>query len=409
MSDAHQPDLAPFVIDVPDEELQDLRRRLHATRWAADPDNDDESYGIGTRALKELAEYWADGFDWRAVERQMNTFRHHRVEIDGVPVHFIREPGKGPHPKPLILSHGWPWTFWDWSKVIRPLADPAAFGGDPADAFDVIVPSLAGFGFSTPLARGDMNFWKMAEIWHTLMTRTLGYARYAAAGSDYGALVSEQLGHKYAAQLHGIHLSSTIPLTIFQGERPWDLTDGQKVPPGTPPGLREEILLSQRTYASHVAVHILDGQTITHGLNDSPVGMLAWILQRWKHWSDKHADFDRVFPRDHILTNATIYWVNQAIGSSIRAYANANRYPWRPSHQHTPLVQAPTGLSFLLGDPGYPGARLDTFVEDFKKGPLAEMYNLVYAKAHARGGHFAAWENPDAMIEDIRQTFRLAG
>jgi hypothetical protein len=131
-----------FVVEVSDDVLEDLRNRLKATRWSTDLNNEDEFYGISTGYLRDLVEYWADGFDWRAAERKINEFSHHRVEIDGAPVHFIREPGKGPNPVPIILSHGWPWTFWDWSKVIRPLADPAAFGGDPADAFDVIVPSL---------------------------------------------------------------------------------------------------------------------------------------------------------------------------------------------------------------------------------------------------------------------------
>jgi pimeloyl-ACP methyl ester carboxylesterase len=399
--------LPKFKIEISDEVLDDLRHRLKATRWSTDLNNDDEFYGVSTDYVRGLAEYWADGFDWRAVERKLNEFTHHRVEVDGVPVHFIREPGKGPNPVPIILSHGWPWTFWDWSKVIRPLTDPAAFGGDPADAFDVIVPSLPGFGFSTPVGKGDMNFWKMAELWQSLMTDTLGYSKYAASGSDYGALVTTQLGHKYANALYGIHLCKEMPLNIFQSERPWDLTVGRMVPPEASPELRDAILLYQRTYASHVAVHMLDGQTLTHGLNDSPVGMLAWVLQRWKHWSDKNGNFDEAYPRDHILTNATIYWINQAIGSSIRSYANANRYPWTPSHHRTPLVEAPAGFTFLLGDASPPGVTLETRVASFENGPMRPLYgDVVYAKAHEKGGHFAPWENPDAVIEGIRDTFR---
>jgi pimeloyl-ACP methyl ester carboxylesterase len=229
MPTGNKPDIPSFKVNIPDDTLIDLKCRLNATRWSSDLDNEDEFYGLSTRYLRGLVDYWANGFDWRAAERKINEFAHHRVVIDGVPVHFIREPGKGPKPIPIIISHGWPWTFWDLSKIIRPLTDPAAFGGDPADAFEVIVPSLTGFGFSTPLQRGDMNFWKMAEIWLSLMTKTLGHAKFAASGSDYGALVTSQLGHKYAEHLHGIHLSSTIPLNIFQGERPWDLTGGDSI------------------------------------------------------------------------------------------------------------------------------------------------------------------------------------
>ena len=242
---AETPALEPYVIQVTDEALGDLKRRLQATRWSTDANNEDSYYGISSSYLRDLVAYWINEFDWRRAERQINAFTHHRVEISGTPVHFIREPGTGPSPIPIILSHGWPWTFWDWSKVIRPLADPAAFGGDPADAFDVIVPSLAGFGFSAPTS-GDMNFWKMAELWHTLMTETLGYERYAAGGCDYGALVTGQLGHKYADQLYGIHLGQDLPLNMFQSERPWDLSEGHMIPEDATPQLREGILELQK-------------------------------------------------------------------------------------------------------------------------------------------------------------------
>ena len=166
--------LEPTPIRVGDEVLDDLRRRLMATKWPLDAGNDDGYYGVRRPYLAELVAYWADGFDWRAAERAINAYEHYRVDVGGVPVHFMRKAGAGPDPVPLILSHGWPWTFWHWSKVIDPLADPAAYGGDPADAFDVIVPSLPGFGFSTPLTnQPDMNFTKIADVWHELMTGVL--------------------------------------------------------------------------------------------------------------------------------------------------------------------------------------------------------------------------------------------
>ena len=375
--------LEPFVIAVPEEDLADLTRRLKDTRWARDPRNEDEIYGISTSYLKDLVGYWIDGFDWRAAERKLNEFTHHRVNIDGVPVHFIREPGRGPAPIPIILSHGWPWTFWFWSKVIRPLADPASHGGDPADAFDVIVPSLAGFGFSTPTA-GDMNHWKMAELWNTLMTDVLGYP-------------------KYAGNLYGIHLGADLPPNMFNRDTYWSLGE---VPDGVTGDMRQEVISLFETYASHVAVHMLDAQTVTHGLNDSPAGMLAWILQRWRKWSDKNGVFEDVFDRDFILTNATIYWITESIGSSIRSYRNANRWPWQPSHDRTPAIEAPAGFTFLAGDHYPPGVTADTRVAYFENGPTRDWFNPVYLKAHARGGHFVPWENPEAVIDDVRTTFR---
>jgi hypothetical protein len=223
-TEAGQP-LDPYTINVDQSVLDDLVVRLKATRFAPDLDNEDERYGLSTTYLRRLAEYWADEFDWRAMERKINGFTHHRVDVGGSPVHFIREPGNGPAPIPLLLLHGWPWTFWDWSKVIRPLTHPAAFGGDPADAFDVIVASLPGFAFSTPLSVRE-NYVSMAERFHTLMTETLGYEKYGVGACDYGALVGAQLGHRYADSLYGIHLGYEMPIAIGQGDRYWDLTGG---------------------------------------------------------------------------------------------------------------------------------------------------------------------------------------
>ena len=398
--------LEPFKIAVSQAVLDDLARRLRATRWAPDWNNEDELYGMSTAYLRPLAEYWADGFDWRTVEAELDIFAHYRVEIDRAPIHFLREPGRGPAPIPIILLHGWPWTFWDWSKVVRPLADPASFGGDPADAFDVVVVSLPGFGFSTPLKQADLTFVGMADRFHTLMTEVLGYPKYAAAGSDYGALISGQLGHKYAAHLYGIFLGHDLVLTLMQGERPWELP-ASMIPPGASPELRASVVRFMRTYASHRAVHQLEPQTLALGLNDSPVGMLAWLLQRWKKWSDPKADFEKVFPPDHILTNATIYWVNQAFGSSVRIYQNTNRYPWTPSHDRTPLIEAPAGFNFLLGDTYPPGVKTpEERIAFFENGPTRPWYNPVHVAAHEQGGHFGPWENPQSFIDGIRTTFQ---
>ncbi|WP_285103427.1 epoxide hydrolase family protein [Promicromonospora sp. MEB111] len=395
-----------FTVAIPQEAIDDLKDRLRNTRWPADIDESDAYYGTSQAYMKELVAYWLDEFDWRAAERALNEANQYRVTVDGTPIHFVKEAGKGPAPIPLIMSHGWPWSYREWSKVIGPLTDPAAHGGDPADAFDVIVPSLAGFGFSTPTGRPDMNFWKMAELWHALMTDHLGYERYAAAGADYGALVTSQLGHKHAKDLYGIWLGHAIHLDLFQGERPWDLTGGAMVPPGASDEVRDGVLAFQDRYASHVAVHILDNQNLAYGLADSPVGMLAWILRRWTKWSESHGDVESVFPREHLITNATIWWVTRSITSSIRSYVNANRYPWTPAHDRTPIIEAPTGLTFL-GNENPPGVSTEQRVQFFLDDPAQKpWYNPTYLKAHEHGGHFTPWENPEAVVEDIRATFR---
>jgi Epoxide hydrolase N terminus len=246
--------LAPTPVHVPDEALADLQRRLALTRWPEDAGNQDWYYGVNRAYLQELVDYWRTDYDWRKAEAAINAYEHYRVEVDGVPVHFMRRPGVGPKPTPLILTHGWPWTFWHWSRVVDPLADPGADGGDPAEAFDMIVPSVPGFGFSAPLPDNpDMNFWKVADLWHTLMTRTLGYDRYAAAGCDVGALVTGQLGHKYADALYGIHIGSGQKLTLFNGDRAWDLSGGRPIPSGLPADIHAQVVALEKRFAVHLA------------------------------------------------------------------------------------------------------------------------------------------------------------
>ncbi|MBB6729435.1 epoxide hydrolase family protein [Cohnella zeiphila] len=398
--------LVPSPIHVSDEVLADLRHRLKSTRWPLDVGNEDSFYGVRRSDLEKLVDYWIDGFDWRRSEQAINAYEHYRVDVDGVPVHFMRKPGKGPNPIPLILSHGWPWTFWHWSKVIDPLADPGAYGGDPAEAFDVIVPSLPGFGFSTPLPNHpDMNFWKMADLWHTLMRDVLGYEKYAAAGNDVGALVTGQLGHKYGDELYAIHIGSALKLNFFNGERGWDFSGGRPIPDNLPESVRAQILKLDRRFASHLAVHVLDPGTLAYGLNDSPVGMLAWILERWTRWSDNQGNIENVFSKDDLLTHATIFWAGNCIETSTRVYANNNRYPWTPAHDRWPVVEAPTGITFVAYE-NPPGVTTDQRVRDFLDSDRAAWYNHVNIAVHERGGHFIPWEIPDLWVEDLRRTFR---
>lgn len=399
--------LTPEPIHVPDTVLDDLKARLRLTRWPDDVGNDDGYYGVRRGFLQELADHWLHRYDWRKAEAAINAYEHYRVNVDGVPVHFMRRPGVGPAPTPLILTHGWPWTFWHWSKVVDALADPASFGGDPADAFDVIVPSLPGFGFSAPLPdHPDMNFWKVADLWHTLMTDTLGHEKYAAAGCDIGALVTGQLGHKYACELHGIHIGSGQKLDMFTGDRAWDLSGGRPIPEGLPEPAHRQLLSLERRFAAHLAVHVLGPSTLSYGLSDSPVGLLAWILERWDKWSDDHGDVESVFSKDDLLTHAMIFWVNNTIGTSVRYYANANRYPWTPSHDRRPAIEAPTGITFV-GHENPPGVTTtEQRIQSWLTGDRAEWYQHVNLTAHESGGHFIPWEIPDGWVDDLRRTFR---
>jgi pimeloyl-ACP methyl ester carboxylesterase len=385
--------MTPFVPHIADDTLADLRHRLGNVRWAPEFGNGDWRYGVNGDYLKELVAYWRDQFDWRAQEAEINRFDHFKTSIDDVPVHFIRQLGVGPRPVPLILSHGWPWTFWDLRHLIGPLSRPGDFGGDPSDAFDVIVPSLPGFGFSAPLTTPGMNFSRNADLWHRLMTDVLGYPRYAAQGGDWGALVTTQLGHKYADSLIGIHLTNALPLDKFNGERNWDLSGNAVLP--ADPDARAAAIARQRKFASHVAVHVLDPQTLAWMAHDSPVGLCAWLLERRRAWSDCGGDLESRFTKDELLVNATIYWATETFATAALYYAEAANYPWQPSHARFPVVEAPTGISFMVPDSG--------------PGPTEQhrsYYNLIYTKEHQTGGHFAPAEEPQRIIEDIRSTFR---
>lgn len=382
--------LTQTPIRVDDAVLKDLRRRLENVRWPVGAGNDDEFYGVSRARLESLVDYWRDGYDWRRAEAEINRFEHYRIEIDSVPIHFMRRASPRPDAVPLILTHGWPWTFWHWSKVMEPLADAPL--GEPA--FDVIAPCFPGFGFSTPLSEHpDMTFVKAADLWHTLMRDVLGHDRYAVGASDFGSLVSAQIAHKYEDEVIGLHLGLPIPLVAFQGDRAWDVTGGA--------GSWD----TARKFASHVAGHMFSSSTLSFGFSDSPVGLLAYLVEKWSRWSDRDGEIENVFSKDDILTHTMIFWVNNAIETSMRTYANTNRYPWEPSHDRVPQVGVPTGVTFV-GFENPPGVSTAERVEHFRSLPRSSWFNLTNLRAHERGGHFIPWEVPDAWVDDLRRTFR---
>jgi pimeloyl-ACP methyl ester carboxylesterase len=382
--------IEPFQIAIPDSVLDDLKVRLRQTRWAQDFANDEWAYGTNGAYLKELVEYWADGYDWRRHERAMNEFSHYRTTIDQVPIHFIHERGKGPKPLPLIMTHGWPWTFWDLQKVIRPLTDPAAFGGDPNDAFDVVVPSLPGFGFSTPLTVPGINYWRISDLWIKLMKQELGYTRFAAQGGDYGAFVTAQLGHKYASDVVGIHVHLAGPVGMIRGNMP----DRSVFGPGEERWYDDNLKFFDQEGA-YSTLQATKPQTLAYGMNDSPAGMCAWLLEKRRRWSDCGGEVERRFSKDDLLTTMTLYWATESFGTAARAYAEAKRHPWTPSHDRMPVVEAPTAI--LL------------FENDIVKLPRrwAEgYYNLKRWNVSLTGGHFAPMEEPDILVNDLREFYR---
>jgi pimeloyl-ACP methyl ester carboxylesterase len=380
----------PFTITVPEEVLTDLHERLTKVRWAQDFANPNWEYGTNGDYLKELVEYWRDAYNWRKHEQEMNSFAHYKTTIDGIPIHFIHEPGKGPNPTPLILSHGWPWTFWDFHKVIRPLTDPASFGGDPADAFDVIVPSLPGYGFSTPLTTSGINYWRTADLWVKLMQDVLGYDKFAAQGGDWGAIITAQLGHKHADKLIGTHVNLMAPLSIFVGSMPEESEYG----PGEE-GLYERNNHFFTAESGYSALQTTKPQTLAFALNDSPVGLCSWILEKRRTWSDCDGDVEKRFSKDDLLTTMMIYWITQSFGTSARYYYEATHNPWQPSHDRTPVVESPMGVAVFQKE-------VIIMPRKWAEG----YYNLKRWTPMPSGGHFAAMEEPQLLVDDVRAHFR---
>ena len=384
--------MEPFSIHVSDDVLNDVKERVARTRWPLDFANDDWQYGANTAYMKELADYWVHRYDWRAQERKMNAFAHFRTKIDGVPIHFIHQRGKGPNPMPLIMTHGWPWTFWDLQKVIGPLCDPASFGGDPNDAFDVVVPSLPGYGYSTPLTKPGVNCHNTADLWVKLMQDELGYKRFAAQGGDWGSILTTQLGHKYADRVIGVHIHLTVNLDVMAGNA--DGPTPEDYSPEEQPWLEKKLNFFQNE-SGYSALHMTKPQTPAVALADSPMGLAAWIVEKRRTWGDTHGNVESRFSKDDLITTVMLYWVTESIGTSMRYYYEMAHHPWVRSHDRKPVIEAPTAIAALPGE---------IFVQPRRWAE--RYYNLKRWTVFPEGGHFAAMEVPDAMISDIRAFFR---
>ncbi len=380
----------PFEVAIPQADLDDMLTRLRHTRWAHEFGNEDWAYGVNRAWLQDLVGYWTTQYDWRVHEARINAYPNYMAEIDGVPIHFLHVRGVGPSPKPLILSHGWPWTFWDWEKVIGPLTDPGAHGGDPADAFDVVVPSLPGAAFSMPLTTTGLGAPQIADLWHTLMTEVLGYGRFCAAGGDWGSTITGWLGHSYPDEVIGVWL--TLP--NVPGVALWEVTPEDFGPDEG--WMRERNAAIRSTIVSHSTVHRTDPQTIAYALADSPTGTAAYILGRRRDWSDNDGDVYAVFDRDFLCTTASIYWLTGSIPSSMRIYKEhyTDNQPPAPRHDRSPAIEVPTAFAV------FPKELLL-----LPRAVAARATNLQRWTVQPRGGHYPPAEQPELVIDEIQSFF----
>lgn len=371
----------PFEIQISEEALDDLRERLARTRWTDEVSGAGWDYGTSLDYLRELAAYWQDGYDWRTQEAGLNRFHQIRAEIDGFGVHAIHERGRSGTPLPLMLTHGWPGSFYQMVKLIPLLTDPAAHGGDPGDAFDIVVPSLPGFGFSDRPQRRGWTTEHTADLWARLMTEELGYEKFGAHGGDWGSAVTESLARRHADILTGIHLTDVPYGHIFRVQDP---TEEER-----------EYIDTGRVWfeaeGAYGAIQSTKPQTLAYGLNDSPVGLAAWIVEKFRTWSDCDGDIERAFTKDELLTNVMIYWLTETINSSMRGYYESGHQGCNDDSR----IEVPTGFALFPKDLVPPPRH---FAE--------RIFNVQRWTEMPRGGHFATMEEPELLAEDIRAFYR---
>lgn len=382
-------DVQPFRIAVADDVLADLRERLARTRFPDELEGGGWTYGTDLAYLKSLVAYWRDRYDWRAAEARLNAFPQFRARVahpsGDLGIHCIHVRGKGPKPFPLVITHGWPGSVAEFTKIIGPLTDPASHGGDPADAFDVVCPSMPGYGFSDHARTPGMDAERIASIWASLM-RGLGYGRFGAQGGDWGSMVSTYLGANHADVVAGVHLNMVVAFPP-DASNPLDgLTQDEVV----------ELIPMDEWLKEETGYQRIQGtkpQTLGYALNDSPAGLCAWIVEKFRTWSDCDGDVEKRFTKDELLTNVMLYWAPETATSSARLYyemIHAGKFPPQGFR-----VNVPTACAI--------------FPKELFKPPrswVEKLYNVAQWNRFPAGGHFAAMEEPTLLVDDVRTFFR---
>ena len=377
--------IRPFTIRVPDAVLADLKARLKSPRLPEPLDGDGWSHGTDTAYLTQLLTYWRDRFDWRAQEKALNRFEQFTTNIDGLTIHFLHRRSKQPHPLPLLITHGWPGSFVEFAKVIGPLTDPAAHGGRAEDAFDVVIPSIPGFAFSGKPREPGYDPARIGAIEATLMAR-LGYTRYGVQGGDWGSIIGTQVALNDAPHVAGLHLNMCTGAAPATGDPNDGLTDAEKA----------RLRVRQAFQAEETGYQQIQGtkpQTIGIALNDSPAGLAAWIVEKFRTWCDCDGNPETMLTKDELLTNITLYWVTQTAASSARIYyesRHARADPAGPRRIETPTACADFPKEIIWSPRRW----------------LERRYNITRWTVMPRGGHFAAFEQPELLVDDIRAFFR---
>jgi pimeloyl-ACP methyl ester carboxylesterase len=379
--------ITPFSIHIEPEILSDLRERIRKTRWPDQAPSAPWEQGTDLEYLRQLLEYWAGEFDWQAQERELNAATQFRAELDGVHIHFIHERARHGRGVPLILTHGWPSTFVELLPLVPFLTDPHAHGID-GPGFDVVIPSLPGYGFSERPRQLGVNYQYVAGLWHRLM-RGLGYERYGAQGGDFGAGVATFMALTDPEPVIGVHLSN-LEIAPYSG-------------PGARPLSAAEATYRERNAAfwqdeyGYKAIQSTKPQTLGYGLNDSPAGLAAWILEKWRSWADSRGNLDQRFSRDFLLTTVTLFWVTQTITSSMRDYFDNDNRRFRVTLGPREFVKVPTGIAVFASNFVDEGTPPREWAE--------RLYNVRRWTPMPSGGHFAPAEEPELLARDIAAFF----
>ena len=371
-------EITPFTVEIPDAELEDLHRRLKGARWPDQLPDAGWDYGAEMGCIQELARYWADEYNWRAAEAELNELDQYTTTIDGQNIHFIHQ--RSPHPDayPLVISHGWPGSVVEFLDMVGPLTEP----DDPADAFHVIAPSLPGYGFSGPTADRGWDAIRTARAFAQLMGR-LGYERYGAQGGDWGSFISQNIGRHDPDHCEAVHVNFLFAAAPEDGSG--ELTEAEQA------GLARTNLYFTEG-AGYMQIQSTKPQTLAYGLTDSPVGQLAWIVEKFLAWTDNDGTIESAVSRDRLLTNICLYWFTATAGSSARMYYEV---------MHAGAAGITDPLDTPIGVANFPKEILQA-----PRRWMEDPYNIVHWTDMSEGGHFAAMEEPEALAQDIREFFR---
>jgi microsomal epoxide hydrolase len=377
---------APFTLHIPDADIADLRARLARTRWPDQAPGAPWAYGADLGYMQGLAEYWRTGFDWRAEEAALNAFPQFRVPLHGLDLHYLHVPGVGPAPMPLLLLHGWPGSVFEFLDIIPRLSDPARFGGDARDAFTVVAPSLPGYGLSFSPGQARFGVPEMADCFADLMTDVLGYARFAAQGGDWGAAITSRLGYAHATKMIGIHVNLLMAVARDPSLFPNPTEAERRFLADLAHWMREE--------TGYQWIQGTKPQTLAYGLTDSPAGLAAWIVEKFRTWSDCGGDVDSAIGRDRMLADISLYWFTGAIGSSFWPYyARLHEAPVMPPGD---TIAVPTGYAeFPCEIVKTPRSAAERVFTDLRRWTVMP-----------KGGHFAAMEQPALLADDVQAFFR---